>query len=67
MELKLEDWINLGDGMVKRPKYSEDIEYGNVFINEDNTMYVIVHKNGDNTLWSVSEGMKFIKNNGGVK
>lgn len=65
MELKLEDWISLGDGMVKKPKYAEDIEYGNVFINEDNTMYVIVHKNGDNTLWSVSDGMKFIKNNGG--
>ena len=65
MELKLEDWISLGDGMVKKPKYAEDIEYGSVYINEDNTMYVIVHKNGDKTLWTMSEGMKFIENKGG--
>ena len=65
MELKLEEWINLGAGMVKKPKYAEDIEYGNVFINEDNTMYVIVHKSGDKTLWAMSEGMKFIETNGG--
>jgi len=65
MELKLDDWINLGAGMVKKPKYSEDIEYGTVFINKDSNMYVIVHKNGDKTLWTMSEGMKFIENNGG--
>ena len=64
MELKLEEWIDLGDGMVKKPKYAEDIEYGNVYINEDNTMYVIVHKNGDKTVWAMSEGMKFINNGG---
>ena len=64
MELKLEEWINLGAGMVKKPKYAEDIEYGNVYINEDNNMYVIVHNNGDKTFWSVSEGMKFINNGG---
>ena len=65
MELKLEEWINLGAGMVKKPKYSEDIEFGNVYINEDTSMYVIVHKNGDKTFWAMSEGMKFIENNGG--
>ena len=65
MELKLEEWINLGDGMVKKPKYSEDIEYGTVYLNEDSNMYVIVHKNGDKTLWTTSEGMKFIETNGG--
>ena len=65
MELKLDDWINLGAGMVKKPKYAEDIEYGDVYINKDNTMYVIVHKSGDKTLWAMSEGMKFIENNGG--
>jgi len=64
MELKLEDWINLGAGMVKKPKYAEDIEYGDVYINGDNTMYVIVHKSGDKTLWAMSEGMKFINNGG---
>ena len=64
MKLKLEDWISLGDGMVKKPKYSEDIEYGTVFINKDSNMYVIVHKNGDKTLWTMSEGMKFIENGG---
>ena len=65
MELKLEEWIDLGAGMVKKPKYAEDIEYGDVYINKDNTMYVIVHKSGDRTLWAMSEGMKFIENNGG--
>ena len=64
MKLDLEDFIELGNGMVKKPKYSEDIEYGKVYMSEDQGMYVIVHENGDRTLWHVSEGMKFIGNGG---
>jgi len=64
MKLELEDFKSLGKGMVKKPKYSEDIEYGNVYISEDNNLYIIVHENGDRTLWHVSEGMKFISNGG---
>ena len=50
--------------MVKKPKYSEDIEYGKVYIDENNAMYVIIHNNGDRTIWHASEGMKFIANGG---
>jgi len=64
MKLDLKDWTELGDGMVKKPKYSEDIEYGKVFLNEAQSLYMIVHDNGDKTLWHVSEGMKFIQNGG---
>ena len=64
MKLDLEDFKELGKGMVKKPKYSEDIEYGNVYISADNNLYIIVHENGDRTLWHVSEGMKFISNGG---
>ncbi len=64
MKLDLENFIELGDGMVKKPKYSEDIEYGKVFMSEDQSMYIIVHDNGDRTLWHASEGMKFIGNGG---
>ena len=62
MKLDLENFIELGDGMVKKPKYSEDIEYGKVYIDKNNAMYVIIHTNGDRTIWHVSEGMKFISN-----
>ena len=64
MKLDLEDFIELGTGMVKKPKQAEDIEYGKVFISEDRGMYIIVHNNGDRTLWHASEGMKFIENGG---
>ena len=64
MKMDLEDWTELGEGMVKKPKYSEDIEYGKVFLNETQSLYMIVHDNGDKTLWHVSEGMKFIQNGG---
>ena len=64
MKLDLEDFKALGKGMVKKPKYSEDIEYGKVFMSEDQGMYIIVHTNGDRTLWHASEGMKFIANGG---
>ena len=47
--------------MVKKPKYSEDIEYGKVYIDSDTSLYVIVHDNGDRTIWHASEGMKFIQ------
>ena len=61
MTLDLENFIELGNGMVKRPKYSEDIEYGKVYIDKNNAMYVIIHTNGDRTIWHASEGMKFIE------
>ena len=64
MKLDLEEFIELGNGMVKKPKYSEDIENGNVYISADNSLYIIVHESGDKTLWHVSEGMKFISNGG---
>ena len=64
MKLDLEEFIELGDGMVKKPKYSEDIEYGKVYIDKNNAMYVIIHTNGDRTIWHASEGMKFISNGG---
>jgi len=46
MKLDLEEYIELGNGMVKKPKYSEDIEYGKVYMSEDQGMYVIVHEMG---------------------
>jgi len=64
MKLELEEWTELGDGMVKKPKYSEDIEYGKIFIDKTHSIYLIVHNNGDRTLWHVSEGMKFVENGG---
>jgi len=64
MKLDLEEFIELGDGMVKKPKYSEDIEYGKVYMSKDQGMYIIVHDNGDKTMWHASEGMKFIGNGG---
>ena len=64
MKLDLEKFIELGDGMVKKPKYSEDIEYGKVYIDENNAMYEIIQNNGDRTIWHASEGMKFIANGG---
>ena len=64
MKLDLEDFNELGKGMVKKPKYSEDIEYGRVYISSDNSLYIIVHDNGDRTLWHATEGMKFIGNGG---
>ena len=64
MKMDLEEWTELGDGMVKKPKYSEDIEYGKVYIDGNRSLYMIVHDNGDRTLWHASEGMKFIQNGG---
>ena len=64
MKLDLENFIELGNGMVKKPKYSEDIEYGKVYIDKNNAMYIIIHNNGDRTIWHASEGMKFISNGG---
>ena len=61
MKLDLENFIELGKGMVKKPKYSEDIEYGKVYIDSNHSLYVIVHENGDKTYWHASEGMKFIE------
>ena len=61
MKLDLEEFIELGNGMVKKPKYSEDIEYGKVYIDRTSSLYVIIHDNGDRTIWHVSEGMKFIE------
>jgi hypothetical protein len=61
MKLDLEKFIELGNGMVKKPKYSEDIEYGKVYIDSTTSLYVIVHDNGDRTIWHASEGMKFIE------
>ena len=64
MKMDLENWTELGDGMVKKPKYSEDIEYGKVYIDKNNSMYVIIHNDGNRTIWHASEGMKFIANGG---
>lgn len=61
MKLDLEKFIELGKGMVKKPKYSEDIEYGKVYIDSTTSLYVIIHDNGDRTIWHASEGMKFIE------
>ena len=61
MKLELEDFKSLGKGMVKKPKYSEDIEYGKVYIDSNSSLYVIIHDNGDRTIWHASEGMKFIE------
>ena len=61
MKLDLEEFIELGKGMVKKPKYSEDIEYGKVYIDSKHSLYIIVHENGDKTYWHASEGMKFIE------
>ena len=44
MKLDLEEFIELGSGMVKKPKYSEDIEYGKVYIDSNSSLYVIVTK-----------------------
>ena len=38
MKLDLEEFVELGDGMVKKPKYSEDIEYGKVYIDKNNSL-----------------------------
>jgi len=64
MKLDLKDFIELGNGMVKKPKYSEDIEYGKVYIDKANSMYIIIHNDGNRTIWHASEGMKFIANGG---
>jgi hypothetical protein len=64
MKLDLEEFVELGDGMVKKPKYSEDIEYGKVYIDKNNSLYVIIHNDGNRTIWHASEGMKFIANGG---
>ncbi len=61
MRLHLDEFIELGKGMVKKPKYSEDIEYGKVYIDSNSSLYVIIHDNGDRTIWHASEGMKFIE------
>ena len=61
MKLDLEEFIELGNGMVKRHKYSEDIEYGKVYIDSNSSLYIIIHDNGDRTIWHTSEGMKFIE------
>ena len=47
--------------MVKKPKYYEYIEYGKVYIDRTSSLYVIIHDNGDRTIWHASEGMKFIE------
>ena len=61
MKLDLDNYIELGKGMVKKPKYSEDIEYGKVYIDSNSSLYVIIHDNCDRTIWHASEGMKFIE------
>jgi len=55
----LEKAIRCGFGMVKHPRMSEDIERGEVFINEQGTLYYI--KNDENVvIRGIGSDTKFI-------
>ena len=55
----LEKAILCGVGMVKHPRMSEDIERGEVFINEQGTLYYI--RNGDDVvIRGIGSETKFI-------